>query len=175
MYYRRKVLLALIEASGGTLQRTDCQKLLFLFCQNANRNYYDFFPHKYGGFSSLTYQDKQRLTELGFLSNTTDDFQLSTSNSFLNQLEPRDQIVLKAMSHKLRKLRGKALLRQVYLDYPSYTCRSEVLPETLTPQELQQVRLSWNTDLSPCLFTLGYEGLTIDAYMNRLISRGILI
>ena len=29
MYYRRKVLLALLEVFGGSLKNTDCEKLLF--------------------------------------------------------------------------------------------------------------------------------------------------
>jgi hypothetical protein len=45
MFYRRKILLALLEAFGGSLKRTDCQKLLFLFCQRRGKNYYDFFPY----------------------------------------------------------------------------------------------------------------------------------
>ena len=66
MYYRRKVLLALIETFDGALKKTDCQKLLFLFCQYTCKNHYDFSPHKFGSFSYLVYQDKQRLTDLNF-------------------------------------------------------------------------------------------------------------
>jgi hypothetical protein len=29
MYYRRKVLLALVEVFGGSLKNMDCEKLLF--------------------------------------------------------------------------------------------------------------------------------------------------
>jgi uncharacterized protein (DUF488 family) len=46
MYYRRKILLALIEVFGGSLKSTDCEKLLFNFCQQREKNHYDFFPHK---------------------------------------------------------------------------------------------------------------------------------
>jgi hypothetical protein len=55
MYYRRKILLALIEVFGGSLQSTDCEKLLFNFCQQTGKNHYDFFPYKYGPFSFLSY------------------------------------------------------------------------------------------------------------------------
>ncbi len=47
MYCRRKILLALIEVFGGSLQNTDCEKLLFNFCQQTGKNHYDFFPYKY--------------------------------------------------------------------------------------------------------------------------------
>lgn len=52
MFYRQKLLLALIESNGHSIKRTDLQKLLFLFCQETGQNYYDFFPHKYGPFSA---------------------------------------------------------------------------------------------------------------------------
>jgi uncharacterized protein (DUF488 family) len=38
MYYRRKILLALIEVFGGSLKSTDCEKLLFNYCQQTGKN-----------------------------------------------------------------------------------------------------------------------------------------
>ena len=44
MYYRRKILLALLEEFGGELANTDFQKLLFLFTERQNERSYDFVP-----------------------------------------------------------------------------------------------------------------------------------
>jgi uncharacterized protein (DUF488 family) len=172
MYYRRKVLLALIEAFGGTLKRTDCQKLLFLFCKYANHNHYDFFPYKYGSFSFLAYQDKQRLTDLNFLQKG-DDFELCRNQSFLAELKIHDQTTLKKMTSNINELRGKKLIRKVYLEYPRYACHSTILSDILIPEEIDRIRLEWNIDQTPCLFTIGYEGLTIDAYLHRLILNNV--
>ncbi len=172
MYYRRKVLLALIEMFGGKLTRIDCQKLLFLFCRYTKQNHYDFFPYRFGGFSFLAYQDKEQLIDYGLLRNS-DDFELYTGQSFFNELKPKDQAILKSMSLKLKNVKGKALIRKVYLDYPQYTCRSTILSEMLSQEEMSQVRLWWNTNQTSCLFTIGYQGLTIDAYLNRLISNNV--
>ncbi|MFW0860445.1 MAG: DUF488 family protein [Dehalococcoidia bacterium] len=120
----------------------------------------------------MAYQDRSRLTELGFLNDTA-DFQVGSRRSFLEELNPKDRALLKTMTPEFMDLRGKALLRQAYLNYPAFTCRSEILSETLSPVEIAYVRRSWNTDHSPCLFTIGYEGLTIDAYLNRLICSNI--
>jgi len=172
VYYRRKVLLSLVEAFGGVLRRTECLKLLFIFCEQTKKNHYDFFPYKYGGFSFLVYEDKERLTELGFLKNTA-SLQLCTPQSFLEQLKLEDRLILQSMSARLTNLRGKALIRQVYLDYPHFACRSEILTSVLSQEEVEKVGLWWNKDLSKALFTIGYEGLTIDAYLNKLISNNI--
>jgi uncharacterized protein (DUF488 family) len=172
MYYRRKALLALVEAFGGTLQRTDCQKLLFLFCRSAEQNYYDFFPHKYGGFSFLVQQDKKRLIDLGFLRDSV-DFRLNSRQSFLDQLRPSDRLVLAHMSDDLAGIRGKELIRRVYLGHPEYCRKSSILSEVLTQEELENVTSCWCVDESPGLFTIGYQGLTIDAYLCRLILSNV--
>ncbi len=176
MFYWRKLLLALLESVGGTLPRTDCQKLLFLFCQYTHQNHYDFFPYKYGSFSCLAYQDKRRLTDLGLL-NDTENFelkqQLKQHRSFIAELKPKDQRSLRWFSAEFKELRGSDLLRKVSLEYPQYTCRSEFLSEILTPDEIERIQVYWNTDTSPGLFTVGYGGLTIDSYLHLLISQNI--
>ena len=37
LYYRQKILLALLEVFGGQLKKTDLQKYLFLFTQEYQR------------------------------------------------------------------------------------------------------------------------------------------
>jgi uncharacterized protein (DUF488 family) len=173
MFYRRKLLLGLIEAFGGRLKRTDCQKLLFVFSQVTQRNYYDFFPHFYGSYSIVANYDKERLTTMGLLS-ATDDFQLCTGQSFLTQLNPDDRSVINFMAHDMKGIRGKRLVRKMYLEYPQFTCRSQIISDVLKPAEIEQVKLWWNKDTSECLFTIGYEGATIDSFLNTLISNNVL-
>ena len=84
MFYRRKILLALLEAFGGILTKTDCQKLVFLFCVRRGKNYYDFFPHKYGNFSFLLHQDRERLIDLGYLVKQN-DFELKEAQAYLEE------------------------------------------------------------------------------------------
>jgi len=173
MFYRQKALLGLIESFGGVLQRTDCQKLMFMFCRYASKIHYDFYPHKYGAYSAVITQDKVTLTQKEFLKDSA-DFELVNGQSFVEQLIPKDQAVLNnELIPMYGDLRGKALLKQLYLNYPAYTYRSEILADVLSPSELAYVRNSWNTDRSIGIFTLGYEGLTIDAFLNKLISNNV--
>ena len=173
MYYRRKLLLGLIEAFGGRLKRTDCQKLLFVFSQVTQRNYYDFFPHHYGSYSIVANYDKECLRRTGLLS-ATDDFQLCTTQSFLAQLNPDDRSVIEFMAHDMKGIRGKRLVRKMYLEYPQFTRKSQIISDVLKPAEIEQVKLWWNTDLSDCLLTIGYEGMTIDSFLNVLIANNVL-
>jgi len=172
MYYRRKLLLALIEVFGGNLKRTDCQKLLFIFCQTMGKNHYDFFPYHYGAFSFIAYYDKRRLSELGLLK-STNDFQLSTSHSFLKEIETNDRLALQALHSQIGYLRGKKLIKKTYLEYPHFAARSKIVSGSFTTDEIKQLQIAWNTDTQPCLFTIGYEGLSIDAFLNKLITNNI--
>lgn len=173
MFYRRKVLLALLEAFGGSLAKTDCQKLLFLFCVRRKKNYYDFFPYKYGGFSFLVYQDKSRLTDLGLL-NSQNHFQLIGHQFYINQLHLEDRFVLQALVTEIGDLRGEELIRKVYLEYPYYASRSKIAQKVLKQAEYQQRGKIRNNAEAACLFTIGYEGLSIDAFLNVLISNNIV-
>lgn len=173
MYYRRKILLALVEAFGSRLKRTDCQKLLFLFCQYTKQNFYDFFPYKYGGFSFVSYQDKHRLATQGFLGND-DDFEFVATESFVDQLKPKDQLALKSFVADMKDLKGKDLIKRTYLEFPHYTCQSTILSEILSQDEIGSLMQPWWChDNSSRLFTIGYEGRSIDAYLNLLITNNI--
>ncbi|MFO7322649.1 MAG: DUF488 domain-containing protein [Chloroflexota bacterium] len=171
MYLRRKVLLGLVEAFGGRLTATDCHKLMFLLCQRASQNYYDFFPHKYGAYSLTLAQDKIRLTTLGFLA-AGDVFQLR-SEGFLSKLDQRTQSVIRSLVAEYDNTRGSALLKKVYVDYPYFAIKSQVAQQILSARDFARVTDKINTDNSPCLFTIGYEGITIDRYLEILINNNV--
>jgi uncharacterized protein (DUF488 family) len=172
MYYRRNILLALIEVFGGSLPSTDCEKLLFIFCQQTGKNHYDFFPYHYGPFSFMSYYDKRRLVEMGLLKQA-DDFQLSTKRSYLNELTARDQASLLKFKSAIGSMRGDDLVERTYREYPQFTARSKIAGKHFTPEELKQLRFAWNLDTTPAVFSIGYEGLTIDSFLNKLVANNI--
>jgi uncharacterized protein (DUF488 family) len=174
MYYRRKILLALLEVFGGSLKRTDCEKLLFNFCQQTGKNHYDFFPYKYGPFSFMSYYDKRRLDELGLLK-STEEFQLSTKHSYLNELTPSDKIAMLKFKQSFGDLRGDKLVTKTYREFPQFTSRSKIVGRLFDEKELKQLQFAWNQDTKPVVFTVGYEGLTIDSFLNRLISNNTTV
>lgn len=173
MFYRRKILLALLEAFGGILPKTDCQKLIFLFCLRRGKNYYDFFPHKYGNFSFLLYQDWERLVALGYLVRQS-YFQLNEPQPYLRQIQLEDRLVLEALVSEVKGLRGEDLIRKVYLEVPYYASRSEIAHRILSKDEYKALKSERNNDESSCLFTIGYEGISIDAFLNALILNNVI-
>jgi uncharacterized protein (DUF488 family) len=172
LYYRRKLLLALLEIFDGELRPIDCQKLMFLYCQRKGVNHYDFFPYKYGACSFMLHQDKLRLTDLGYLEEG-ENFKLKGKVNFLNQLEPSSQMALHQLLTEIGGKRGNELLRKVYVEYPYFATKSLVAKDILNPTELNQVSLCEETDTSHKLFTIGYEGITIDKYLETLVKHNV--
>lgn len=172
MYYRRKIFLALLESFGGTLDSTDFEKLLFLYCKKTNHNFYDFFPYKFGCFSHLSYQDKRVLIKYGLLEES-EKFKLKSKKSFINELEKEDKNLLSEFSNEWKKIRGNQLVKETYLRFPEYAIKSEIAEKILNNEELAAVRNYNNQSNDKVLFTTGYEGLTIDAYIHKLISNNI--
>lgn len=158
-----------MQSFGGRLDKTDFQKLLFLYCDYTKTNYYDFFPHKYGCFSFLSYQDKRVLTEQGYLKNI-DKFELKKKVSFT--LKQSDKENISEFSEKFKKLKGKPLIRHTYIEHPYLAIKSEIAHRILTSDELKKI-IAQKRDDQRGIFTIGYEGLTIDAYINKLIKNNI--
>jgi uncharacterized protein (DUF488 family) len=173
MFYRRKILLALLEAFGGDLANTDFQKLLFLYCRRSNSTHYDFFPYKFGGFSLVSYHDKRKLIEVGILANA-DRFKLSTSKSYLKELKSTDRNSIRNFAAQAKNLRGKRLVRAAYKEYPEYAVRSEIASTVFTQEELQEIKKRFEPETKPTIMTIGYEGKSIDAYLNKLIRNGVI-
>ena len=174
MYYRRKVLLALIEVFGGSLQSTDCEKLLFNFCQQTKKNHYDFFPHKFGPFSNMSYYDKRILIDSGLLK-PSDDFELITKRSYLNELKITDKAALLRFKSHIGDLRGDSLVKKTYREFPQFTLRSKIADRHFTAEELRQRQFAFTVETKPAVFSIGYEGLTIDSFLNKLITNNIIV
>ncbi|GCE09306.1 hypothetical protein KDAU_66350 [Dictyobacter aurantiacus] len=172
MFYRRKILLALLEAFGGSLDILDCQELLLLLCWRRGKHYYDFFPHSTGNKSFILAQDHHRLIDLGLLA-AQENFQLAADGSHIDQLQATDRAVLYALVAEIGELSGEALLHKVVLEIPHYFSRSSHVKSLFPDQEYELFSACWNQSQEPTFFTIGYEGLSIDAYLDLLISNNV--
>lgn len=172
MYYRRKVILSLLKAFGGKLGHRDFQKLLFLYTQHQRKPSFSFFPYKYGGFSAQAHYDCGALANKGYLSNG-DGWRLETKKDFVGQLEDSDRKALIALYSEWKDVRGVELLRHVYEAYPYFATKSEIAARVLDAASLSKVEEARPTVSKSCLFTIGYEGRSIDEYVNLLVSHDV--
>lgn len=174
MFYRRKVLLALLEALGGTALKTDFQKLLFLVCRGQTKRSYEFVPHKYGCYSFQIDSDKRTLVKYGLVKDT-DAWALKGKAKYFHLLHQADQMTISNIIEQYNGLTGKTLLREVYREHPYYAINSEIVGEVLQPRERERVEAARPVPLDASLFTIGYEGIALETYLRRLDSNQIRI
>ena len=204
LYYKQKILLAALEAFGGSLNNLKFQKYLFLIMKRLDKKYYHFIPYKYGCFSFESYSDKRRL--LSYLkddeskwvlndSNATSSSQMSfdkilkntiSENSnqkninknhrFLFEINQKDKEKILSVKKEYGKLSEKKLLHIIYSHYPYYAINSEIIVRAnLNLTERQEIENSKPKQKEKCLFTIGYEGRSIDEYLSFLIQNNIKI
>ena len=175
LFDRQKRLLTLLDAHGGELELLDFQKLLFLYCMNVEREpSYDFVPYKYGGFSFTSYADKRRLTDQGLLSEVEPTWKLTRSGKAAARVAPTVLLEMKSFAKQYAHLRGDTLVAEVYRQHPYYATRSEMAARVLkSDSETLKAIKSQRSVSRPGLRTIGYEGLSLEAFLNRLLVGGV--
>lgn len=173
MFYRRKVLLALIEAFGGQLQNTDLQKLLFALSAKQQKPSYHFVPYKFGCFSFRAIADKSALIKTGFLNNT-DKWEMADKRlSIYETLSPEDKLAINQIKALYQNKLGKQLVKDIYIKYPYYAINSEIAHDILTSDEYIKVIEQKPNERQLTFFTIGYEGISLEEYLNKLIRHNV--
>ena len=68
------------------------------------------------------------------------------------------------------------ILSEIYSHYPYYAIKSEILSQAkLNFEQKKQISNEQPKQKEKCLFTIGYEGRSIDEYLNLLIKNNIKI
>lgn len=175
MYYRRKILLSLIDAFGGQLKNTDFQKLLFAVSSRQKKRSYHFVPYKFGSFSFQSMADKSALIKYGLVEDNEKWKVTTKAKGIFKQLTPEDQLVVQLVKKEYDKMLGKKLVKSLYLQYPYYAIKSEIVADILSNTEMELVRAQTPTDSTPHFFTIGYEGISLEEYLNKLIKANVKV
>jgi hypothetical protein len=173
VYYRRKLILAVLQRFGGRLPRLDFQKVFFHFNDLREEPVYEFVPYKYGGFSFQSYADMRTMCKYGQIADVDGLWQKADGADYIAQLTETDANLLEATFEELGHLHGSELLRHQYLHHPYYAINSEIAAQHLSKDELAVVQQSVPSHEGRAFFTIGYEGRSIENYMNALIRNGI--
>ncbi|MDY0015822.1 MAG: DUF488 domain-containing protein [Bacteroidales bacterium] len=179
MYYRRKILLALLELFDGQLTAKSLQKYLFLFTRKQTVKTFDFVPYLYGCFSFQANQDLSTLQKFAYLEITENSrgryLKLKETGNYLSLLDIFDRQALTEIKERFGNLCQSDLIRYTYQHYPYYAINSSIAFELLTADELALVQKQKKTFTEPALFTIGYEGISLETYINKLIINDIHI
>lgn len=170
MNYRYKILLSITEVFGGDLSATDFQKLLFIFSDNQSERSFNFVPYKYGCFSFQAVFDKNKLSKEGYFSNSNNWTLVHKDKGFVNTLNDLDRKQLFSLKDRFGNSSTSELIKYVYLNYPYFAINSEIASKHLSTEEIKVIQQFKPKDNSTFLFTIGYEGLNLEQYLNKLIQ-----
>lgn len=178
LYDRQKTLLVLLDALGGEVGGLDFQKLLFLYCHELQQSpSYEFVPYRYGGFSFTSYADKRRMIEVRLLADEERVWKLTQAGRAAASLAPPVRQGIERFARQYENLRGDALVAEVYRRHPYYAIRSEMAERLLSKDSaaLAAVKAARPGEGKPGVCTIGYEGRSLEGYLNHLIQNGVTL
>ncbi len=178
MYYRRKLLLGTLDEFGGMLNNTKFQKILFLITEIQIKKSFDFVPYKYGCFSFQANQDlktlqKYKLVNSKCINKSTNWVLNNDGNSYFYALSKEDQSAIRTIKREYSNYSTKSLLRYTYLNYPYFATKSNIAEELLNSDEMNVVKKEMKNYVNPEFFTIGYEGISLEKYLNKLILNDV--
>lgn len=164
MYNRQKLLLQVVRALSGKgfSSRTYLVKAMFLLRQRLGPENigYDFFPYKYGPFSNVIYEDFGVLEKDGLFNE--EKLQLTKEGEkFVESLNSNENVFAELNSITSDFPSTFKIKNFVYDNYPEFTVRSK--------SRKQEPK----SETGFC--SIGYEGKTIDAFLNELIQHNVSV
>lgn len=175
MFYRRKILLALLQLYGGQIDKISLQKLLFLFTKSQEKAVYDFIPYRYGCYSYSANADLTSMANKGMLSETKDHFKSNEKTDYLESLKDTDKELLQHIKSLYGNMNANALMKHTYVHYPYWGINSIKANEILSKKEFERITNSRPRSDKTILFTIGYEGISLEEYLNRLLKNDVKV
>ncbi len=175
MLTRERIALRVLEEADRPLPRTVFVKLMFLLRMETNlkqlSSFYDFVPYKYGPFSFALYRDLDRLDSYGYVSKCEDHFSLNCHQLRETQQETRKlakklQLAVADVLDRYGHMNLGSLIKTVYREHSWFAINSE-------RSERDLFLIPSRPKAPSAVYTIGYEGKTVDAFFNYLLEKGI--
>lgn len=175
MFYRRKIILALLQEFANQLDKIALQKLLFLFTTRQQKPEYDFVPYLYGCYSFSAIADLAAMVRNGNIAEAKNHYAALEKPNYSSSLTTQDQKILKEIKQAYGKLSASALMKLTYVNYSYYAINSVKAKSILTDEQYNKVLASRTVTDATQLFTIGYEGISLEAYFNKLIKNDVKV
>jgi uncharacterized protein (DUF488 family) len=114
------------------------------------------------------------MVQKGILSESKDCFTFNDTADYLKVIKQEDRAYLQEVKALYGNMDSQALMKHTYINFPYWAINSTAT-NILSPTELQRVIESKPKSDKITLFTIGYEGISLEEYLNRLIRNDIKI
>ena len=173
------MILNLLERFDGSLTAKRFQKLLFLMTRNQEKKAYDFVPYRYGCYSFQASQDLHTMAGQGFLQIIDkpggSEIVLKSMPGEASGLTLMDSAIIDRLLDQYGSLPQDELIKYTYTKYPFYAIRSVLAKDLLSQEELSRVHAQERHFEEAALFTIGYEGLSLEKYINKLLINDVRV
>lgn len=176
MYYRRKIVLSLLQVFNNKLEKIQIQKLLFLHSMyKTPKRSYDFVPYKFGCFSFQANADLNTLKKYGIVEENKTSWSKMDTINYLQQIDNEDKKIISDFAIIYKNKTNDDLINLTYKRYPYYAINSTIAKKHLSEQEFINLQNFKSNENETVLFTIGYEGISLEHYLNRLIKNNIKV
>jgi len=175
MYYRRKILLSLLESNNNKIEKLKLYKLLLILSERQSKRCYNFVPYKYGCYSFQANADLTTMKKYNLVEESKKYWIKKDSKKYLNDLSKEDQDLIITLKNEFGSFNTIDLIKYTYINYPYYAINSTISYKILSQKELAVVNSSIRKREGKILFTIGYEGISIEEYLNRLIKNDVKV
>jgi len=160
---KKQRLLLLVIKMSKSISRMRLVKIMFILSNVPGLSkripVYDFVPYKFGPFSFEMYHDLAKFKGKEYVRENNETIHYVDGPE--EQLDHvAEELVQKNLSY-LDDWDERRLIQEIYKAYPEYTIFSQI-----------EKRQSYDRDETGIL-TIGYEGLTIDSFINKLIKNKV--
>jgi uncharacterized protein (DUF488 family) len=175
MYYRRKILLALLETFDNRLEKISLQKILMLVTKHQQKPDFYFVPYKFGCFSFQANADLATMTKYNQVIAEGNSWVKTDNEKYLLSLKERDRQAICYIKLQYGNKNADELIKYTYVKFPYFAINSIIAKERLSHEEYLKVldaRPKYNKTI---LYTIGYEGISLEEYLNKLILNDIKV
>lgn len=165
MLNRQKTLLLLLTSAGRPVSKLELTKWAFILRQEmpsqGGSAFYDFLPYKYGPFSFCLYHEMTALIRNGYVDEGESWTPTALADGLVKTLPKALRRDGQRVVERFSKKPVNRVVDYVYSTYPRFTVNSD------------KKKLAERLVAPPAVYTAGYERLSVDAFLDRLICNGI--
>ncbi|MEO0377569.1 MAG: hypothetical protein AAF329_23800, partial [Cyanobacteria bacterium P01_A01_bin.17] len=168
MLHRQKALLAILQQVGGQASTLQMMKWAFLLSQetlsHGGKTFYQFLPYNFGPYSFTLNRETDTLIRNGLVEKADKKTWALTALGQKQSVNLPAQISqdIATVTQHYGNLSGSDLIETVYAHYPWFTVNSDL------PGKRREQRPT----AAIAIYTAGYEGKTVDEFLNLLMISG---
>jgi uncharacterized protein (DUF488 family) len=109
----------------------------------------------------------------GQLTESENKYEKVDQKNYLEELKPEDSQLLKQVVLDYGQMSSHALIKHTYMNFPFYAICSTIVKDVLPGSLYERVEKAIPKEEETTLFTIGYEGISLEMYLQKLIRNNV--